>query len=120
MHSPAVAAICLDVLLCHHSAFLVASSEFGGFWHTLAGRPQCSYRCCESSASRRSGRSVLLAQQILRLRRPRHQFAIKAKPIAGKFFPQACFRDRCLNSTEEFLLQSAVVKEPPASPRIAD
>ena len=120
MNSPAVAAVSLDVLLRHHPAFLESSREFGGFWHMLAGHPQRSYRRCQSSASSRPSRSVLLAKQILRLRRPRHQFAIKAQPISCKLVPQTRLGRRCLNATEELPLQHAVVEEPPASPRVAD
>jgi hypothetical protein len=60
----------------------------------------------ESGKSRCASRCVLLPQKkLLRLGRPRHQFAIQAEPIRGEFTPKTGVADRLLNSLQELSVE---------------
>jgi hypothetical protein len=95
---PAVPAIGIHLLFRYIPPSAVPVEQ----WLGLGLPPGCKSErtnCLrESGTSRSASRCVLLPQKLLRLGRPRHQFAIQAEPIRSEFIPKTGVANRLLNS----------------------
>ena len=121
MNGPAVTPVRPNVFHRHLRALAVTLQQRAG----IAPLPGCLLERrgggAQSSASRRSHRRVLLAQQFLRLGRPRHQFTIETGPVGAQLFPQSCPVHRGAHpGGQEIGYGGRLFKEASSRPRVAD
>src|SRR5579862_1781988 len=69
---------------------------------------------------RGADRGVLLLQQLLRFRRPRHDFGIEADPLGFEGLPPSSGADRRLEANKHFGFERTPLKEAAAGSRVAD
>src|SRR5262245_5116422 len=72
----------------------------------------------ESRPTRRTDRRVLRAYQLLRLRRPGHQLAVEADPVALELLPDAGGVERPRDAVEERRARGVVGEERPPGPGV--
>src|SRR6185437_13768537 len=119
VYRPAVLSVGIDVSLSCFAALSVAFEKRSRLWNLLrlAQRPdrgwQCRSRC-------RAGWCVLLAQQLLRFRGPRHEFAIEADPVCFERLPNSGSFYGVAQTLQNLALQQRIIKESASRPRVTN
>ncbi len=88
LHRPAIAPIRIDIAARVVRALAKSREQRRRGVDRRRGCRERRQRCIERCAGRRADGGVLLPQQLLRLRRPRHQLAVEAGPIRRQPAPE--------------------------------
>src|SRR5438270_462295 len=113
-------AIRLDEARDELASLLVSLEERGNIDIPARGRLKGFHSLRQRSISGRPDCRVLLPDELLRFRRPRHQLAVERYPVGAELLPEPCLVQGPAYHVEQFPLYGRVVEETATRPSVAD